>query len=148
MCRCHRSQRHQNDWGYLPFCPRSSTVGMAPSSSPWGRGFRHSGEGNRGLTLHWDSTAFLNWVYTSGSLTTPHVAQVFNLPQIGGEKTTLFFPDNLSHLDMWWKGRSSLWYSVDPQQVWTLTFNCAQTSFTLFSTFSSSEVTCKHKAER
>ena len=47
----------------------------------------------------------------------------------------------LSHLDIWWKGRSSLWCSVDPQQVWTVTFICAQTSFTFFSTFSSSEVT-------
>lgn len=46
---------------------------MVPSSNPWGRGFRHSGGGNTGLTLHWDSTAFLNWVYTSGSLTTPQV---------------------------------------------------------------------------
>lgn len=47
----------------------------------------------------------------------------------------------LSHLDMWWNGRSSLWYSVDPQQVWTRTFIWAQTSFTLFSTFNSSDVT-------
>lgn len=46
-----------------------------------------------------------------------------------------------SNLDMWLNGRSSLWYSVDPQQVWTRTFICAHTSFTCFSTFSSSEAT-------
>lgn len=59
---------------------------MAPSSSPWGRGFRRSGEGSTGLTLLWDSTAFLNWVYTSGSLTTPRAARAFNLPQIEKKK--------------------------------------------------------------
>lgn len=46
-----------------------------------------------------------------------------------------------SHLAMWGNGRSSLWYNVDPQQLWTLTFICAQMSFTFFSTVSSSEVT-------
>lgn len=43
---------------------------------------------------------------------------------------------------MWLNGRSSLWYSVDPQQVWTRTFIRAHTSLTRFSTFSSSDVTC------
>lgn len=42
---------------------------MAPSCSPWGRGLSCSGFGNTGLTLLSISTAFLNWVYTSGSLT-------------------------------------------------------------------------------
>lgn len=144
-------KKQKNDRGYSPFCSRSSAVGMGPSSNPWGRGFRCSGGGNTGLTLHWDSTAFLNWVYTSGSLTTPQVS-VHNSERLiyrsEGEKEHFSLPDILSNLEMWWNGRSSLWYSVDPQQVWTLTFIWAQTSLTLFSTFSSSEVTWKHKAKK
>lgn len=142
ILQIHGSQ----DRGYSPFCSRSVAVGMAPSSNPRGRGFRRSGEGNTGLTLHWDSTTFLNWVYTSGSLTTPQL-KVYNSEPLSQrerkKKKALFLPDILSNLDMCWNGRSSLWYSVDPQQVWTLTFISAQTSFTLFSTFSSSDVTWK-----
>ena len=43
-------------------------MGIDPSSRPRGRGLSWVGLGSTGLTLAWDSTAFLNWVYTSGSL--------------------------------------------------------------------------------
>lgn len=126
--------------GCSPVCCRSSAVGMAPSCSPEGRGFSCSGVGNSGRTLLWVSTAFLNWVYTSGNLTT--TMKCFKSLLTHKSMDVLSLASGVSsHRDVWWNGRSSLWYSVNPQQVWTLTFICAQTSFTFFSTFSSSEVT-------
>lgn len=74
---------------YSPVCCRSSAVGMAPSCSPWGRGLSCSGVGNTGLTLLSISTAFLNWVYTSGSLTANKM-WMFRTKQIKH-----FLPDHL-----------------------------------------------------
>lgn len=52
----------------LPSTPRSLFVGISPSSTPSGRGLKDLGMSRHFLTGAWDSTRFLNCVYTSGVL--------------------------------------------------------------------------------
>lgn len=52
----------------LPSTPRSLFVGISPSSTPSGRGLKDFGMSRHFLTGAWDSTRFLNCVYTSGVL--------------------------------------------------------------------------------
>jgi hypothetical protein len=61
---------------------------MRPSSrpDPGGRGFSWSRVGKTGLTLPWVSTAFLNWVYTSGSLSQERIEQGYMSGNLSQER--------------------------------------------------------------
>lgn len=145
--RFEGSQRHKNDRGlftclFQVLCCRNSSFLQPLRKRLQTLGWRKHGS-YPALGLHWPPELGVHIRQPDNTTSNSE----FLICQFGRKKA-LFFPDILSDLDVWWNGRSSLWYSVEPQQVWTLTFNFAQTSFTLLSTFSSSEVTWKDEAQR